>query len=75
MRRTRVDTVALVLAFALVVEALVLGIAVIIAVSERRQPPLLGSPTELILTTLTSGIIGLLGAYIGLRHRRDRDEE
>lgn len=67
--------VAFVLAIALVIEALTLGIAVIIAISGKRQPPLLGDPTELILTTLTSGTIGLLGAYIGIRHVDNKRDE
>lgn len=68
-----VDVVALVLAVALAVEALTFGVAVIVALIEHEQPPILGAPTELILSGLTSGIVGLLGGYIGGRHRGEGD--
>jgi hypothetical protein len=45
--------------------------AVIVSVVQHRAPPILGEPSALVLTTALSGLIGVLGAYVGSRRRSE----
>jgi hypothetical protein len=70
------DAVALVLAAALVLAVLVLGIALIANVIEHQNPAAtLGENTTQVLTATVGGIIGVLGSYLGRRSRRDPDHD
>jgi hypothetical protein len=61
-----------------IVLGLALGLilaAVIVSVVQHRAPPILGEPSALVLTTALSGLIGVLGAYVGQRGGRRRGGE
>jgi hypothetical protein len=69
------DTTAFVLAIALVLAVLVLGIALIANVIEHQNPAAtLGENTTQVLTATVGGIIGVLGSYLGHRARRNGDD-
>ena len=75
-RRVTADTVALVLAAALVIAVTGLMTAVIISVVDNRQPvQTLGENTTQVLSGLIGGIVGVLGAYLGRVARRREDDD
>ena len=65
-----VDAVAVILAVALTVVSIMVGIALVVNVIEGHNPaPTLGESTTQILTAIMGGLIGILGTYIGSRTR------
>lgn len=69
------DVVAMILASALFLSVVVIGIALILSVVDQRTPiQTLGENTTQVLTGLIGGIIGVLGSYLGQRFRKHKQE-
>jgi len=64
--------VAILLAFALILATLCIGVALIANVVEHQNPAAtLGENTTQVLTATVGGIIGILGTYLGGHRSRD----
>lgn len=73
MGRQPVDTVAIILALSLGMVANLILIATMVQILDHQTPDLtLSENATQILIAATSGLTGLLGAYIGV-HRRRQD--
>ena len=66
---------AILLAFALILATLCIGVALIANVVEHQNPAAtLGENTTQVLTSAIGGVVGILGAYVGYSFRRRHDE-
>ena len=69
--RITVDTVAAILAVALVLAVILIGVAVITNVIEHQTPTqTLGENATQVLVALVGGLVGVMGSYIGFRAAR-----
>ena len=72
MGRSPVDVVAIILAVSLGMVANLILVATIVQILDHQTPDLtLSENATQILVAATSGLTGLLGAYVGV-NRRDR---
>jgi len=69
MKKIDVDVVAFVLAVVLGLSLVLIITTALVGVLDRSQPTL-GENTTQILTAGLSGIVGVLGSYIGFRAHR-----
>jgi hypothetical protein len=72
-RRRPVDEVALVLALGLGLLANLILVGTIVQILHGNPEVMLSENATQILIATTSGLTGLLGAYIGTRNRKDDD--
>lgn len=66
-QRDTTDLAATILAVALGVVFIMLGFAVLFETVTSDEPSVLGEHAANVLTALGSGVIGILGAYVGFR--------
>jgi hypothetical protein len=70
--RDPVDTVAMILALALGLVAVLILVATMVQILNSAFPQVeLSDNASQVLTTAVGALAGLIGSYIGGRHRRD----
>lgn len=70
------DLVATILALAILLSILFIGIAIIVSINATHNPvSTLGENTTQVLTGLYGGIIGVLGSYLGHRRKQKEGDE
>jgi hypothetical protein len=76
-RLTGVDLVAAILALTLALGVLMLLITAMVNVNSSPvlTTQAIGENTTQVLTAVLGGIVGVLGGYVGSRHRKKEDEE
>jgi hypothetical protein len=75
MRKPNVDLIALVLALTLGVSLLLVLAAVIIQIFVASNNPVLSAAPSQVIDSALTGVIGVLGSYVGYSMKRKHDED
>jgi hypothetical protein len=75
MRKPDVDVIAFVLALTLGVSIVLIVLAVVIQIFVATNNPVLGAAPSQVIDSALTGIIGVLGSYVGYSMKRKHDEQ
>lgn len=75
MRKPGVDLIALVLALTLGISIVLIVVAVVIQIFVTSNNPVLSAAPSQVIDSALTGIIGVLGSYVGYSMKRKHDDE
>lgn len=74
MRKPNVDVIALVLALTLGISIVLIVVAVVIQIFVVTNNPVLGAAPSQVIDSALTGIIGVLGSYVGFSMKGGHDD-
>lgn len=75
MRKPSVDVIALVLAMTLGITVVLVIMAVVIQIFVTSNNPVLSATASQVIDSALTGIIGVLGSYVGYSMKRRQDDQ